>query len=133
MFYLLKNLLLLILVIFQLKCNNLILNGIIVLNASYVCLHAFSLHRESPNLDPGRWTPHFRGGSVTPTPFYCVCKGPPLCLLGYYTMGLKSWWLPLHEPMSSHTTSHRLLTSFPAVVKEKRDIEADLEIEERVC
>jgi hypothetical protein len=37
MFYLLKNLLLLILVIFKLKCNNLILNEIMVLNASYVC------------------------------------------------------------------------------------------------
>jgi hypothetical protein len=30
-----------------------------VLNASYVCLHAFSLRRESPDPDPGRWTPHF--------------------------------------------------------------------------
>jgi hypothetical protein len=30
-----------------------------------VCMHAFSLHRESPDLDPGRWTPHFWGGSVT--------------------------------------------------------------------
>jgi hypothetical protein len=28
-----------------------------VLNASYVCLHAFSLRRESPNPDPGRRTP----------------------------------------------------------------------------
>jgi hypothetical protein len=37
MFYLLTNLLLLILVIFKLKCNNLILNEIMVLNASYVC------------------------------------------------------------------------------------------------
>jgi hypothetical protein len=36
-----------------------------ILNASYVCLHAFSLHRESPDPDPGRWTPHFWGGSVT--------------------------------------------------------------------
>jgi hypothetical protein len=65
MFYLLKNLLLLILVIFKLKCNKLILKEIMVLNASYVCLYAFSLHRESPDLDPGRWTPHFQGGSVT--------------------------------------------------------------------
>jgi hypothetical protein len=38
MFYLLKHLLLLILVIFKLKCNNLIFNKIMVLNASYVCL-----------------------------------------------------------------------------------------------
>jgi hypothetical protein len=38
MFYLLKNLLLLIMVIFKLKCNNLIFNKIMVLNASYVCL-----------------------------------------------------------------------------------------------
>jgi hypothetical protein len=65
MFYLLKNLLLLIIVIFKLKCNNLMFNEIMVLNASYVCLHAFSLRRESPDLDPGRWTPHFWGGSVT--------------------------------------------------------------------
>jgi hypothetical protein len=26
---------------------------------------AFSLHRESPDLDTGRWTPHFWGGSIT--------------------------------------------------------------------
>jgi hypothetical protein len=67
MFYLLKNLLLLIMVIFKLKCNNLIFNEIMVLNASYVCLHAFSLRRESPNPDPRRRTPHFGGGSVTPS------------------------------------------------------------------
>jgi hypothetical protein len=48
MFYLLKNILLLILIIFKLKCNKLILKKIMVLNASYVCLHAFSLRRESP-------------------------------------------------------------------------------------
>jgi hypothetical protein len=65
MFYLLKNLLLLILVIFKLKCNNLILNEIMVLNASYVCLHAFSRRRESPDLDPRRRTPYFCGGSIT--------------------------------------------------------------------
>jgi hypothetical protein len=59
MFYLLKNLLLLILVIFKLKCNKLILKKIMILNASYVCLHAFTLCRESPNPDLGRWTPHF--------------------------------------------------------------------------
>jgi hypothetical protein len=35
-----------------------------VLNASYVCMHAFSLHRESPDLDPERRTPHFWGGSI---------------------------------------------------------------------
>jgi hypothetical protein len=35
------------------------------LNASYICLHAFSLHRESPDPDPVRRTPHFWGGSVT--------------------------------------------------------------------
>jgi hypothetical protein len=38
MFYLLKHLLLLNLVIFKLKCNNLIFNKIMVLNASFVCL-----------------------------------------------------------------------------------------------
>jgi hypothetical protein len=69
MFYLLKNLLLLILVIFKLKCNNLIFSEIMVLNVSYVCLHAFSLHRESPDPDPERRTPHFCGGSVTLGPF----------------------------------------------------------------
>jgi hypothetical protein len=53
MFYLLKNLLLLILVIFKLKCNDVILNEIMVLNASYVCLQAFPLHRESPDPDAG--------------------------------------------------------------------------------
>jgi hypothetical protein len=52
-------------VIFKLKCNDLILNEIMVLNASYVCLHAFSLRRESPDPYPGRRTPHFLGGSVT--------------------------------------------------------------------
>jgi hypothetical protein len=57
--YLLKNLLLLILVIFKLKCNKLILKEIIILNASYVGLHAFSLRRESLDPDPERWTPHF--------------------------------------------------------------------------
>jgi hypothetical protein len=38
MFYLLKHLLLLILVISKLKCNDLIFNEIMVLNTSYVCL-----------------------------------------------------------------------------------------------
>jgi hypothetical protein len=65
MFYLLKHLLLLILVIFKQKCNNLIFNEIMILNASYVCLHALMHRRESPDLDPGRWTSHFLGGSVT--------------------------------------------------------------------
>jgi hypothetical protein len=41
MFYVLKHLLLLILVVFKLKCNNIIFNEIMVLNASYVFLHAF--------------------------------------------------------------------------------------------
>jgi hypothetical protein len=38
MFYLLNHLLLLILIIFKLKCNTLIVNEIMVLNALYVCL-----------------------------------------------------------------------------------------------
>jgi hypothetical protein len=38
MSYLLKHLLLLNLVIFKLKCNNLIFNEIMISNASYVCL-----------------------------------------------------------------------------------------------
>jgi hypothetical protein len=65
MFYLLKNLLYLILVILKLKCNNLIFIEIMILYASYVCLHAFSLHQESLDLDPTRRTPRFKGGSVT--------------------------------------------------------------------
>jgi hypothetical protein len=36
-----------------------------VLNASYMCLHIFSLRQESPDPDSERWTPHFYGGSVT--------------------------------------------------------------------
>jgi hypothetical protein len=52
MFYRLKHLLLVILVISKLKCNNLIFNEILVLIASYVYLHAFLLHRESSDLDP---------------------------------------------------------------------------------
>jgi hypothetical protein len=59
MFYLLKHLLLLILVIFKLKCNNLIFNEIMILNAPILYLHAFSLRQESPDTDPERWTPHF--------------------------------------------------------------------------
>jgi hypothetical protein len=38
-----------------------------ILNASYVCLHVFSLRRESPNSDPGRQTHHFWGDSITQT------------------------------------------------------------------
>jgi hypothetical protein len=38
MFYPLKHLLLFNLVIFKLKCNNLIFNKIMILNALYVCL-----------------------------------------------------------------------------------------------
>jgi hypothetical protein len=38
MFYLSKHILLLIFVIFKLKCNNLIFNKFIILNVSYVCL-----------------------------------------------------------------------------------------------
>jgi hypothetical protein len=59
MFYLLKNVLFLIIVISKLKYNNLIFNEIMILNASYVYLYAFSLHRESPDPDSGRRNPHF--------------------------------------------------------------------------
>jgi hypothetical protein len=38
MFYFLKHILLLNLVIFKLKCNNLTFNKIMILNVSYVCL-----------------------------------------------------------------------------------------------
>jgi hypothetical protein len=38
-----------------------------VLNVSYVCLHAFSLRWESPDPDPERQTLHFWEGSATPT------------------------------------------------------------------
>jgi hypothetical protein len=80
MFNLLKNLLLLIMVIFKLKCSNLIFNEIMVLSASYVCLHAFSLRRESPDLDPGRQTPHFLGGSVTHPLWVAKLQEEILCL-----------------------------------------------------
>jgi hypothetical protein len=56
MFYILKHLLLLNVVVFKLKCNNIIFDEIMILNASYVCLHAFWLCRESPDLDLGRRT-----------------------------------------------------------------------------
>jgi hypothetical protein len=46
-------------VIFKLKYNNLIFNEIMILNVSYVYLHAFSLRRESPDPDPVRQTPYF--------------------------------------------------------------------------
>jgi hypothetical protein len=65
MFYLLKPLLLLILVIFKLKCNNLFFhwNSVFV---CFVCVFDVSLlHQESPDLDHGRWTPQIWGGSVT--------------------------------------------------------------------
>jgi hypothetical protein len=64
MLYLLKHILLIILIIFKLKCNYLIFNEIMILNALYVYLHAFSLCREPPNLDAGRRPPHFWGRSV---------------------------------------------------------------------
>jgi hypothetical protein len=55
-----------------------------------VCLHAFSLHRESPDPDPGRWTPHFWGGFVTVTcnamsrgALYAWKLSPTLTLLAY--------------------------------------------------
>jgi hypothetical protein len=59
MFYRLMHLLLLYLVIFKLKCNNLIFQW----NSDFICsvcvFAAFSLHQESPNLDPRRRNPHF--------------------------------------------------------------------------
>jgi hypothetical protein len=77
MLYLLKHLLLLIIIIFKLKCNNLIFNEIMVWNTSYVCLHAFSLRPESPDLDPGRRTPYFRGGFVTGSGQWCTAIWRP--------------------------------------------------------
>jgi hypothetical protein len=56
MFYFLKNLLLLILIIFKLKRNDLIANEIMILNVSYVCLQAFSIRRKSPDPDPEKRT-----------------------------------------------------------------------------
>jgi hypothetical protein len=98
MFYFLKNLLLLILVIFKLKCNNLIFNEIMVLNASYVCLHGFSLHQEPPDPDPGRRTPHFWGGSVTPWFLTLLANNNYVDLLGHQWTGSLVWIrpIPLH-------------------------------------
>jgi hypothetical protein len=98
MFYLLKNLLLLIMVIFKIKCNNLIFNEIMVLNASYVCLHTFSLRRESPDPDPGRQIPHFWGGSVTQPPYGVITSAPPTCLPIRFFM-------PVPNILKSTTTS----------------------------
>jgi hypothetical protein len=65
MFYLLKHLLLLILLIFKLKCNNLFLQWNYGFECFICVFAAFSHHWESPGLDPGRQTPHFWGDSVT--------------------------------------------------------------------
>jgi hypothetical protein len=48
MFYLLKHILLLNLVILKLKCNNLIFNEFMILNASYVCLLHFCFIENHP-------------------------------------------------------------------------------------
>jgi hypothetical protein len=48
MFYILNHLLLLNIAIFKLKCNNLIFNEIMVLNASYVCLLHFCFIEDHP-------------------------------------------------------------------------------------
>jgi hypothetical protein len=45
-----------------------------VLNASYVCLHVFSLRRESPDQDPRKWTGWF-------------CHITPRCRVGYKRCG----------------------------------------------
>jgi hypothetical protein len=64
MFYLLKNLLYLNLVIVKLKCNNLIFNAIMVLFASYVCLLYSGFVENHPiwilEMDPSflRWFCH---------------------------------------------------------------------------
>jgi hypothetical protein len=47
-----------------------------ILNALYMYLHIFSLRRESPDEDPGRQTPHFKGGSVT---LHSHCKDANRC------------------------------------------------------
>jgi hypothetical protein len=57
-FYFLKNILYLNLVIIKLKYNSLIFNEILILHASYV-FAGFLLHRELLDLDLGRQTPHF--------------------------------------------------------------------------
>jgi hypothetical protein len=59
MFYLLKHFLLLNLVIFKLKCNNIAFNEILSL-CVFVCVFTtLSLRRGSPDLDPVRQTPYF--------------------------------------------------------------------------
>jgi hypothetical protein len=123
MFYLLKNLLLLIFLIFKLKCNNLIFNEIMILNASYVCLQTFSLHRESPDSDPERRDPHFKGGSIIEVQFQqnsmggraatttgreeeaglasraCACEGCmwPHMLVSFFKRGRGDPWLALEH------------------------------------
>jgi hypothetical protein len=65
MFYLLKHFLSLILVIFKLKCNNLIFNKIMILNDLYVCLMHCCFIENPPVwiLDDGPLI--FWGGSIT--------------------------------------------------------------------
>jgi hypothetical protein len=58
MFYLLKNLLYLNLVILKLKCNNLIFNEIMILYASYVCL-LYSCFIENHSIDLEAMNPSF--------------------------------------------------------------------------
>jgi hypothetical protein len=73
-----------------------------VLSALYLCLHAFLLHQESPDLDPRRLTPHVWGGSVTKASRYVSTRVPR----------------SLHAPIDfvAQPTNHRPL-SFEAQTK----------------
>jgi hypothetical protein len=106
-FYLLKHILLLIYVIFKLKCNDLSFNKIMMLNAWYVCLYVFSLRWESSDPDPGRRTPHFWGGSVT--------LAHPPSTMQTTTLGHKPSWSPV-DPVQVSTeqryTTHWIYTEF---------------------
>jgi hypothetical protein len=104
MFYLLKHLLLLIYVIFKLKCNNLSFNKIMMLNVWYVCLHVFLLRRVSFDPDPERRTLHFWGGSVT--------LAHPPSTMQTTTLGHKPSWSPLTRPSKYGAKIHHTLNLY---------------------
>jgi hypothetical protein len=72
-----------------------------ILNASFVCLHAFSLRRESPDPDPRRRTPHFWGGSVTLT-LFIKKNWPEFIASEAFVMATLTWQiLDLFHPLDA--------------------------------
>jgi hypothetical protein len=95
MFYLLKHFLLLLIVIFKLKCNNLFFQWNYGFECFVCVFAAFSFRWESPDLDPGRWTPHLWGGSITAThsyPFWSSSFDETIVAYGSQFLERKCWW-----------------------------------------